>query len=339
MNNDISIEEFDKPCEKHEFSTDYMKKKRNLIKAYRKELQPKRSRGHFVAIAAATLALIIATPFVYYAASGGGIVSHIWPRTEKSKAEEIEQNVNYTPITRTFDDGNVLTIVGVLSDGKGAVVEYTLANPDGVKNFFWSNETNQDHGGWFTENSTYNFSIIGEGKTYTDPERSTSDCLYNYAYIIFIDGVTKKDSLDLVIDFFPCTMGEWHDPSKDDMKLKSEMVMQQERISIPIQKELTNVSSKDVNGIKYDISSFSICPYGFWDPWDIISIMVTLKDGTSFDACATANYICGRSDGGIVYYFDRIINTDEVSSVQITSRKAPEEGATYDADIMESEAG
>jgi len=74
------------------------------------------------------------------------------------------------------------------------------------------------------------------------------------------------------------------------------------------------------------------------DPWDVISITVTLKDGTSFDACATANYICGRSDGGIVYYFDRIINTDEVSSVQVTSRKASEEGATYDADIMETDA-
>ena len=47
MYKDISIEEFDRPCEKHAFSKEYKKKKRRLLKAYRKELQPRRSKSCF----------------------------------------------------------------------------------------------------------------------------------------------------------------------------------------------------------------------------------------------------------------------------------------------------
>ncbi len=341
MRNDISIEEFDRPGEEHVFSKNYEKNKKNLLKSYRRELQPRRNTGRVVALAATAAALIVATPFVYYAATGEGIVSHIWPNTKESIVEELEQNAVYTPITRTFDDGSVLTIVGALSDGQGAVVEYTLSKPGGVDTYYWDEETNKDKGGWITDNSYYNFGIIGSGKTVVDPVRSTKECLYCYDYII-LDRMMPDmdtDTLTLVVSVFPVTMGEWQDPTKDDLKMSGEWTMEHETIPIPLGKDLARRASEDANGVKYEISPISICVFGFYSPWEILDVNITLKDGTTFDAHATANYVCGRLDGGTVFFFDRVINVDDVESVQVSSRVPPQDEIVNETVVIQSEVG
>lgn len=72
---DISIDEFDAPCEMHEFSDEYVKTRERNKQMY---LYKKPQAMRITSIAVAAAALFVATPFVVNAATNGEFFERIW---------------------------------------------------------------------------------------------------------------------------------------------------------------------------------------------------------------------------------------------------------------------
>ena len=176
-----------------------------------------------VQIAAAAAALVIATPFVVNAATGGELFGRIWGNTGKNNVpshqvtviedgkkdehgnpvthtavmprieyvsqdpEEAERLIGgkYTtdPVTTTIGDTSV-TVNTVVRDGMGYVVAFSVEREAGVDVFKYSQQDNEGMGARFNEDSKIEFGFEGgEGKIWVDLERSTKAKLYCYEYL------------------------------------------------------------------------------------------------------------------------------------------------------------
>ena len=84
---DISIDEFDAPCEDHEFSDEYRKTKETNLQKFKKN---KSGIGVGPIIAVAAACLVIVSPFVAKAAIDGDIFERIWGTKDRENVESHE---------------------------------------------------------------------------------------------------------------------------------------------------------------------------------------------------------------------------------------------------------
>ena len=86
----ISIDEFDAPCEIHEFSEGYKKTRERNKQKY---LYKKPRTMKIASIAVAAAALFVATPFVVNAATNGEFFERIWGMLGKNNVEAHQELV------------------------------------------------------------------------------------------------------------------------------------------------------------------------------------------------------------------------------------------------------
>lgn len=233
---DISIDEFDAPCEMHEFSDGYKKTKERNKKKY---LYNKSHTVKITSVAVAAAAIFIATPFVVNAASDGGFFERIWGITGKTNVEahqelvyESEKDSWYYveyPSREYVDtdpgaaealigdcvehlnilkevDGTTITLLSAVRDDNSAVVELTFEKEGGVDVLNYSQLDNESKGAWFSDESTFWLNIGDSGNMYVDLDRSTEEkiCCYYYVSLNAFGG----SSLRMEINQYPCTLGE-----------------------------------------------------------------------------------------------------------------------------------
>lgn len=222
---DISIEEFDHITDgvtDHVFSDRYLARKEEMMKSYTQNKKAK-TTGIFPKIAAAAIAIVIASPFVVNAAMGGELFNRLWGNEGKRNVESHQEKLiesgktddkgnpvtidvtmpkieyvsqdpevaarllagKYTtkPVSTTIGD-TTITVETVVRDGMGIVAAYTVERPGGVNCFNFSQLDNEAKGAWFNEDQNIMFGFDeGVGKIWVDLERSTDTKLYCYEYM------------------------------------------------------------------------------------------------------------------------------------------------------------
>ena len=162
---DITVEEFDQMNTQHEFSKEYKRNKKRIMKEYRNEGRVVRTGTWKTAVAAAGIT-IVGTPLVVNAAMDGELFSRLWGTSGREnvesteltvKDEEIGREYTYTYPKReyvepepekaselvgdnispevqklTLPDGTLLTIKNAVCDQNAVVMEYTLEKTGGV---------------------------------------------------------------------------------------------------------------------------------------------------------------------------------------------------------------
>lgn len=287
---DISLEDFDSLEGKHEFSKEYKKNKKKMLKEYRKLTlgAPKRT---YVKAAVAAAFLLVVTPTIAYAATDGEFFNRIWgnagresiashdevvydnekgtsytvtyPKREyenidPDKADElIGKHVSSEPITQNLGDTE-LTILSSVCDGNSAVVEFTLKRKGGVNAFHYSQLDNESKGAWFSDDATFWFTFTDcHENIYVDMEKSTEDTLYCYDYMTTESGSNAPEKLTLKIEQYPCTRGELH--AADDEAYKKYMADTTIRhISLPINSQVETAEYVNADGGSIFISPLSI---------------------------------------------------------------------------------
>ena len=219
---DISIEEFDHMTdgvEDHVFSDRYLAGKESIMKNAHKAKISKLG----VKVAAAAAAVVVASPFVVNAATGGELFNRLWGNEGKKnvethnevvvedgkyddkgnpvtyevtmpKIEYVAQNPEvaerllagkYTtePVSTTIGD-TTITVETVVRDGMGIVAAYTVERAKGVNCYVYSQEENEAKGAFFNEDQNIMFGFQeGHGKIWVDLEKSTDTKLYCYEYM------------------------------------------------------------------------------------------------------------------------------------------------------------
>lgn len=250
---DISIEEFDHitdGVEDHVFSDRYLAGKEKMMKTYTQKKKAK-TTGMFPKIAAAALAIIVASPFVVNAAMGGELFNRIWGNEGKTnvtshqvkvvesgkiddkgnpvtndvtmpKIEYVAQDPEvaarllagkYTtnPVSTTIGD-TTITVETVVRDGMGIVVAYTVERPGGVNCFNYSQFDNEAKGAWFNEDQNIMFGFDeGVGKIWVDLERSTDTKLYCYEYLCDSYALFGPESHSQITDHITLSCQEYTD--------------------------------------------------------------------------------------------------------------------------------
>ena len=232
----ISIDEFDAPCEIHEFSEGYKKTRERNKQKY---LYKKPRTMKIASIAVAAAALFVATPFVVNAATNGEFFERIWGMLGKSNIEahqelvyEAEKNtyyyvdypareydeldpdvaealigdcVEYLDISKEVD-GTTITILSAVRDDNSAVVELSFEKEGGVDVLNYSQLDNESKGAWFSDESTFWLNIGYGGNMYVDLDRSTDEKVYCYYYVSL--NAFGAGNLRMEINQYPCTLGE-----------------------------------------------------------------------------------------------------------------------------------
>ena len=250
---DISVEEFDHitdGVEDHVFSDRYLAGKEKMMKTYTQKKKAK-TTGMFPKIAAAALAIIVASPFVVNAAMGGELFNRIWGNEGKTnvtshqvkvvesgkiddkgnpvtndvtmpKIEYVAQDPEvaarllagkYTtnPVSTTIGD-TTITVETVVRDGMGIVVAYTVERPGGVNCFNYSQFDNEAKGAWFNEDQNIMFGFDeGVGKIWVDLERSTDTKLYCYEYLCDSYALFGPESHSQITDHITLSCQEYTD--------------------------------------------------------------------------------------------------------------------------------
>ncbi|MBR4948410.1 MAG: hypothetical protein IKZ29_07630 [Clostridiales bacterium] len=219
---DISLEEFDHitdGVEDHVFSDGYLARKESIMKNATSAKITK--LGAKVAVAAA--AVIIATPFIVNAATGGELFDRLWGNENKKNVEShvetfVEEgkkdkdgNDNVYTITypkieyvesdpkdveRLLGDKIVtepivctvgeytITVEGIVRDERGLVVAYTIERAAGVNCLIYSQLENESKGAFLNDDQNFEFGFKeGSGKIWVDMERSTETKLYCSEYM------------------------------------------------------------------------------------------------------------------------------------------------------------
>jgi len=317
---DITIEEFDAPGEKHEFSEEYKRTKELNMRAFaakqhsRKLLQP--------LLIAAAAALIASTPFAINAATNGDFFSFVWGKAghedvaaheetiydaekntyytvtypqrdyveiDPQTAEElIGAYVSYPNITKEID-GTTITVLSAVRDQDTAVIELTLEKEGGVDVLNYSELDNEAKGAWFSDQSTFYFDIGAGGNMYVDLNRSSSDKLYCYYYASATGGLSLK------IYKYPCTLGEFYSYSQQGNYEECEKIAKEietTSVSISCEDKLPDTVFTNSEGGMITISPISMCVdagtgLGLTgdkakDPFNVYYVCITFGDGSTY---------------------------------------------------------
>ena len=205
----------------------------------------------------------------------------------------------------------------------------------------YSQLDNEGKGAWFSDESTFRFSIgtYSSGKIYVDLEMSTEETLHCYYYVRGSGSLT----MTMTIYEYPCTLGEYNAYSlADDHDALAEINSNIERstIQIPCNNIIESVEFVNPDGGNIYISPISMVVYAATglgldhdesrDPYSIYYVSINYEDGSSYlveehnhyvHECDVdvANY--GDCHGGFtddVYYtFNRLVYIDSISTITV----------------------
>ena len=308
------FEEFASNEEKHEFSKEYNKKKKAMLKDYRKEVFVS-ARKHYMKVAVFMGVLVLASPFAVNAATNGELFQRIWgtlgkediashdetfydaekdknitvtyPEREYVQMDEeqakelVGDNISYEPIVEQIGD-TTLTILSTVYDGNSAVVEFTLERAGGVNALNYSQLDNEAKGAWFSDESKFWFHFMDCGENiYVDLEKSTDEKLYCYDYVIFYDGGAL---LNLEIVEYAGTKGDYISGEDDNITTR--------KVLVPLGEKVTSSQFANAAGGTIIISPMSMkidmkTGIGLMgdeagDPGNIYYVEIQYKDGSSY---------------------------------------------------------
>ncbi len=247
---DISIEEFDHitdGVEDHVFSDRYLAGKESIMKNAHKAKISKLG----IKVAAAASAIVVASPFVVNAATGGELFNRLWGNEGKKNVEthnevvvedgkyddkgnpvtyevtmpkieyvaqdpEVAERLlagKYTtePVSTTIGDTTV-TVETVVRDGMGIVAAYTVERAKGVNCYVYSQEENEAKGAFFNEDQNIMFGFQeGSGKIWVDLEKSTDTKLYCYEYMYDMYNVFGSEFAKPITDHITFYCVEFND--------------------------------------------------------------------------------------------------------------------------------
>lgn len=314
---DISIEEFDQMNEKHIFSDKYKRKKKELLKDYRKKMYVSKKES-IMKTAIACALVVVASPMIVNAASNGEVFERIWGTfsrssieshdetvysedkgkyytetypereyvdVEEEKAEElIGSQMEYPEIERKIND-TTLTILSAVRDHNSAVVEFTLEKEGGVDALGYSQFDNEAKGAYFSDDSTFWFRIGDGGENiFVDLKKSTDEKIYCYDYMT-LESSANYISMDIYE--YPCTRGEYFADSEayyDQIKMST--------VQIPVSKQVPFVEYTNDDEGHIELSPISIqidMRQGLGltkdethDSWSCYFVAINYKDGTSY---------------------------------------------------------
>lgn len=290
---DITVEEFDALDGVHEFSKEYKKQKKKMLKEFRRSISGVQRR-RFARLAMAASLLIIVASAATYATAGTGFFNEIWgnagksdidshdeevydaekgttsivtyPKrdyveTDEDKAEElIGDNVSHEKIVQKIGD-TTLTILSAVTDGTGSVVEYTLEREGGVNALGYSQLDNESKGAWFSDDSTFWFHFKEcSGNIFVDLDKSTEEKLYCYEYMAHIFDSAWTYGLHLEVEEYPCTRGEMTDAFNHDSSMYDQYMMETKRTTllIPLKETVKKVEYVNADGGTASISPLSL---------------------------------------------------------------------------------
>lgn len=250
----------------------------------------------------------------------------------------IGDSMSYPNITKEID-GTTITILSVVRDNNSAVIEYTLEKAGGVDALNYSQLDNEAKWAWISEESTFNFSI-GSGSTIVDLENSTDEKLYCYEYITLDD---HQNYVEKKIEEYPCKLKEiyaldYEDPKREE--LENQVVSSSTKIpfSSNVVAETTFVNPAggkikvSLLSLKVDMSKgFGLSEVQAADPVNCYYVAINYKDGTNYvvmesnadgrHSCDVEKdntaYSCGTLTGEYVMLFNRLVDTDQISSITV----------------------
>lgn len=353
----ISVEEFDAPDGRHTFSGAYEKRKKSMLRAYRRSVcRPVRYKWAraaaviFLALAAPAIARAAGCDFLYRIWGTWGkenVVSHeevlydaekktscviVYPRREYTdagleKAEELLGDaVSCTPLVRELGDTR-LTVLGAVYDGSAAVVEFTLEGAAEVQGVICGQLYNESKGAWFTEDAPFRFAFTDCSENiYVDLERSTEETLYCYAWLVTD---LPEAAQELTMEIY----------RRQDNEAGAEIQM--DSLVIPVREKPERREYLNADGGVASISPMSAeidCSIGLgldreqsYDPWYIYYVAVNYKDGNIYivyehemegiHSCEAdtnnTGYVCGTVDHCLVFVFNRLVDIDNVESIVV----------------------
>ena len=193
-----------------------------------------------IQIAAAAAALVIASPFVVNAATGGEFFGRLWGNLGKKNVPSHQATIVETgktddkgnPVTHTevmprieyvaydpeeaerliggkYTTAPVVTTIGdttisidtVVRDGMGFVVAYSVERDAGVDCYDYSQQDNEGMGARMSEDTKIEFGFEGgEGKVWVDLESSTKTKLYCYEYLTDLSALYTKTEAKPITD-------------------------------------------------------------------------------------------------------------------------------------------
>ncbi|MCM1179935.1 MAG: hypothetical protein NC347_06745 [Clostridium sp.] len=319
---EISVEEFDALEGRHEFSEQYKRNKKKLLREYRRSVLTSVKRNYAKVAAAAAIA-VVSAPLIANAATGGEFFNRLWgtagrenvethqeelvdeekgisttvtyPKrdyvdVEPEKAEElIGDNVSHEQVVKEFGD-TTLTILSAVSDGQAAIVEFTLEREGGVNALNYSQLDNEAKGAWFSEETDFYFQFDGfGGSIQVDMDKSTADKLYCYDYLTADNG--GKSQIILKTYEYPCTRGEWINA---DAQAYNEYMSEtkEEEFVIPLSEEVEKHEYVNADGGTIRISPLSmrvdmavglgLVGDEIYDPVCLYYAAIHFKDGTDY---------------------------------------------------------
>ena len=337
---DISISEFDAPCEPHEFSEKY-KRTRECNK--QKYLYNKPQGRRTVSFAAAAAALLVVVPFIVNAATNGEFFERIWGTLGKKDVEAHQELVyeaekdawssvgfparDYAELSPEAAealigdfvqdlsvsqeiDGTTITLLSAVRDKRSAVVALTLEKEGGVDILNYSQLDNESKGAWFSDHSTFRFVIGNGGNLYVDLDRSTDDKLYCYYYAglnTFGNGNPRME-----ITQYPCTLGELNAQEQPGAAESGKSTV---TCSIPCGKPLGSAAFANAGGGLIEISPISmnidmntglgLTASEAYDPYNIYKTVINYRDGST--------YIVTEHDCRDVYTCDKSVDNTSYS--------------------------
>ena len=193
-----------------------------------------------VQIAAAAAALVIATPIVVNAATGGELFGRLWGNIGKKNVPshqatviddgktddkgnpvthtEVMPRIEYvahdpeeaerliggkyttTPVVTTIGD-TTISVETVVRDGMGYVVAFSVEREAGVDCLTYSQQDNEGMGARMSEDTNIEFGFEGgEGKIWVDLESSTKTKLNCYEYLSDLSALNPKGEAKPITD-------------------------------------------------------------------------------------------------------------------------------------------
>lgn len=286
----LSIEEFDAFEGTHEFSEEYKKNKRNMLRRLRKGTFSS-SGIRYAKVAVAASFVLVFSSVAVNAATDGELFGRLWGNMGKSQVAsheetvyEAEKDSTYTvtypqreyeevdpekaeklvgdsistePIVKEFGD-TTLTILSSVVDGNAAVVEFTLERAGGVNALYYSQLNNEAKGADFTDDADFYFGFAGcSGSIFVDLEKSTEDKLYCYNYMTMDTWDEGIEGLTLETYQYPCTRKELYDADEETYAAYMAQT-KEEKIPIPVKSELGKVEYANADGGLIEISPISM---------------------------------------------------------------------------------
>lgn len=189
---------------------------------------------------------------------------------------------------------HTLTIENFTYDANGALMYFTLEREGGVTALKGNSDTNLTKGAYFTEKADFMFlvessqGIPGYDNIYIDTEKSTSEKIYCYSYILWGETLEEKDIPQLVIESYPCTRREMEGMDEREVlkKIKEEKVSLSDKGQIPTKTIDLGEDGKIIYSpisISIDMTKgFGLSKEEAEDPGNMNYLAVQYSDGSSY---------------------------------------------------------